>query len=343
MKRLIRGHRLRWIGAVAVSALVAGCGSSSASSSGGGAGTTASAASGSGKTYNVTFVPGVADNAYFNTIAAEMSKLAPSLNMKLTVAAPAEFDPSVETSTLNGVLASKPDLLLVTPVSGVALRPAIQRFLDEHIPVILLDSKLNDMQGISSLVYANQPEGGKLAADAMGKALGGSGQVATMNIAAGTPSLDARVSGFVDEMHTKFPNIKVVAEEEGGGTPGSNEAAMRSLLLAYPDLKGLFGVTEVQGEGAAAASQVAGKNIYIAAFDATPQEVTYLNSGRIQFLSAQDPRTEGQLGITYAHDVLDGDTKAVPSQHLLSVMGVTKANINTAAVKFRIYSGGGSE
>lgn len=339
----IRGRLMRRVvpllAIVACGAAVAACGSSDSSDTSSASDGGSATASGGDKTYEVAFVPGVAKNPFYDTIHAAMEEEAAKSGIKINYQPPSAFDPTEQTKVLNAVLPSKPDLLIVSPTDPVALRAPIQRFMDAGIPVILVDLGLTDSSGIVSSILGDNEQGGQIVAEALAEHVGGKGPVATINIAKGFPTLDARVTGFKKEIEANNPDIEIVADEEGGATPASNQTKSRSLLLANPDLAGIFGVTEVNAEGAAAALKAVGKkDTYIAAFDATPTEIAALKDGTIQFLAAQDPRREGRTAIQFAKAQLDGDTGSIEKEIIIPAIGITKDNVDDPSVEERFYT-----
>src|SRR5213078_1567038 len=53
-----------------------------------------------------------------------------------------------------------------------------------------------------------------------------------------------RVMGFTDQIKNKYPNIKIVATQYGGGDQLKSTALTKAILQANPNLKGVFGANE---------------------------------------------------------------------------------------------------
>jgi ribose transport system substrate-binding protein len=317
--------------------LAAACSSTPASSS-----SSSSGQSSSAKSYSVAFVAEAPDNSFTNSIYHSMQQVSAKYHMTVSYNQPAAFDATDQTNTLNAVLATRPSLLVLDPVDPTAVRPAVQRFISAGIPVVLVDSQLADMSGIVSSIAGDGAQAGQIAADAVGKALGGKGDVIVVNIEPGVPSLTARVNGFVAEMKSKFPGITIVANTNGGATPSSNETEIRSLLIAYPHINAIFGTTEVEAEGAAPALAAAHKtaSVYVAAVDATPEEVQYLKTGKVDFLAAQNPDLEGTMALEYGYDYLTGDKSAIQASVSIPATGVAQANVSSPSIAPYLYLGG---
>ncbi|HEY5333091.1 MAG TPA: substrate-binding domain-containing protein [Solirubrobacterales bacterium] len=281
-----------------------------------------------GKT--VVFVPGVSPLPYFDTMNEVAEEEAKKYGLNYTYQPPPEFNPEVETETLNAVLATEPDLLIVSPVDPVALRPPIERFIAKGIPVITIDGELENREGIVTSIYCNNREGGQLAGEALGKLMGGTGSTAIFNIAPGIPNLEERIEGFEEALSKNYPKVTVAAVENPGADPSDSQTKARSVLLANPDIRGFFGTTEVNAEGAAAAVKALGKSneILTAAYDTAPNEVELLKEGVLAVLIAQEPIKEIQEGMKAAVETLEGNESEVPETIVLKNKAITAENVD---------------
>jgi ribose transport system substrate-binding protein len=329
--------------AVSMAALAA-CSSAGTGSPSGSAALANSAASGGAKgTVTIAYVPGVSPFPYFDTAYRGGAAEAEKYGYTLKYIGVSAYDPSTQAAALNAELAARPGFLLVSPDDNVALRPAIQRYIEAGIPVITVGGTLNDTQGLVSQIATDNAQGGRIVADYLGGTLDGKGTVAVLNLTPGSSTVEDRVTGFKQEIQQKYPQITVLPEEYGGGTTPGNEQAMRSLLLAHPDIKGVFGVAETSAEGAAAAIAASGKTgqVKVAAFDASPEEVKELKSGLIDFLSASKPGAQLALAVDQVHEYLSGDKAAITPLTLVPNIGVTTANVDDPAITPFLYTAGG--
>ncbi|MFI7066753.1 substrate-binding domain-containing protein [Kribbella sp. NPDC050124] len=333
-----RSPRLRLRGAtaalVAATALIAaaGCSRNESASGDGKDG-------GSGKHYTVAYVPGVTQNSYFDTVKRAMDDVAKANTVTLDHQGSPNFNVADQTKVLNAVYAQRPDLLIVAPVDPVAMRAPIQRFLSAGIPVITVDQVLKNSAGIVSSIYGDGKQGGALAGAQMAKLSGGDGTVAIINVVAGVTALEDRVDGFKEALQKAAPNVKIAPVQEAGSNPSGSEAATRSLLLAYPDLKGIYGVTEVNAEGAAAALRAQNKSgkIPVIAYDGTPLEVQYLKQGLLQYLVVQQARKAGEIAMQHAVDYLNGDKSKIQKQVTLPTVGVDMSNLDKPEIQNVLY------
>ena len=322
MKKMRHGGRRNKVFFLASTAAlavgVAACGSSSSSGA-----TTTSTPS---KHFTIAYVPGATGVGFYNSLLAGIKTKAKSLGMSVVYQGAAAFSPSAQIPVVQGVCTNKPSLLILSPTDPVALEPAVQACIAAGIPVITTDTTLSNTSNIVAQITTNNAQGGKLAADFVGKALNGKGEVAVLSLSPTATTQVARVQSFESEIKSAYPNITIVATEYVGQEATSSESAVNALLLAHPNLGAVYGVAEPAAEGAAAALQSAGKTgkVVVVGFDAGASEVKLLQAGQVQALVAQLPTQEGQIAAQDAYDKLTGKTSAIqPTQQLQDVLLTT--------------------
>lgn len=325
------------LSACALALVLSACAESTAPST-----ATGGTAPSAGGDVTIAYVPGVSPFPYFDTAYRGAAARAAKYGYTVKYVGVPEYDATAQTNALNAELAAHPSVLLVSPVDDVALRPAVQRYIDAGIPVITVGGTLKNTDGLVAQIATDNYQGGRLAGDYFGEQLKGEGTVAVLNIAPGSSSIEDRVRGFSDALKEKYPKVKVLPEQYAGGAVPGNQQAMRSLLLAHPEINGVFGAAEVNGEGASAAIAAAGRtgSVRVAAFDASPEQVKQLKAGLIDFLSVSKPAEQLALAVDYAHAYLTGDKAAIKAATLVPNVGVTKDNVDDPAVTPLLYTSG---
>ena len=112
-------------------------------------------------------------------------------------------------SQLQDLVQRHVNAIVVGATNGDAVRPAVEQAIDAGIPVVGLSSIPNSPK-LASAVGADHYAMGKLQAECLGKAIGGSGEVGMMAGPAGQTWSDGRADGFRDTIKAQFPNIKIV-------------------------------------------------------------------------------------------------------------------------------------
>jgi ribose transport system substrate-binding protein len=317
---------------VAVIALVAtaaaGCGSSSSKGS-----------SSSPKTMEL--IVGTKSDDFYVTMECGAEAEAKKLGVKLTVTGPASFSIPEQKPLIDTAAVTKPDALIVAPTDSAALDPDLLKVQHAGSKIIFVDtSAANSAIGLSR-ISSNNEAGGKLAADTLGKLLGGKGTVAVISVAKGVSTTDARVAGFQAEMAAKFPGIKLLAEQnDDPDSVGTATSFMEGDITAHPNLSGAFAANVITAQGAASGIAHAHKTgkVKLATFDADPTQMSMMTSGTIQLAIAQEPALEGSDGVQQALNAIDG--KPVTKNIATPLIAITPANMNSSSVKPYIYESG---
>ena len=305
--------------------VAAGCGSSN---NGGGGG--------SAKGKQLTLIAGVKGDEFYITMncgaRAEAKKLGVSLNFQ----GPDQFDAGQQTPIVNAVAAKKPAAVLVAPTDSKAMYAPIKQLADNGSKVVLVDTTLDNAGLAVSQISSNNELGGKQAATALGKLIGGKGKVFVMNVKPGISTTDARGKGF-EEGAKAQPGLTYIGQQYDNDDPAKAASIVKAVLAKNPDLKGIFATNLFSAEGAASALREAGKlgKVKIIGFDAGPKQVQDLKDGLVQGLIAQEPASIGAQGVQQAVNALTGKptTKVIRT----GFVTVTKDNLNDPATQKALY------
>jgi ribose transport system substrate-binding protein len=316
-------RKIRWaIALFAVAALAAAVG------------VAPSATAKSAKQYRIALVTGDNHDPFYVTMNLGAQAEAKKLGVKVTWQGPATFEAAPQITVLDAVLASKPDFLLVAPTDVEALIAPIKQFDSHHVPVITVDTDVNDHSVRLGNVTSNNQLGGQLAAQYLSRT---SSTVAYVGEQRGVFTTDERWKGFEQEIK-KHKGIKYVGPQFGADDPNTATTIVSALLARYPNLNGIFASDTAYGQGAAVAVQNAGKagKVKIIAFDAEPDEVTALKRGLIQALIVQKAYDMGVKAVDYAVNYLKTGKKPPPLYRPTYVIA-TKANISKPDVAKYVY------
>ena len=146
-----------------------------------------------------------------------------------------------------------------------------------------------------------------------------------------------RVKGFTDEITAKYPNIKIVATQYGGGDQLKSTDIAKAVLQARPNLKGYFGANEGSIIGvlnAVKESKKEGKVVVIG-YDSGKQQLDAIRSGVEAGAITQDP-----IGIGYK--CVEAAVKAMKGEKLPKTIDTgfhwyDKTNIDSDAIKPLLY------
>ena len=321
-------RRRLFLGLVALALAAAGCGGND---EGGGGGGTAQ------KQYKLTLIQGVKGDQFYITMQCGAQQAAQAAGATLDVAAPDEFDASLQTPMVNAVVAKHPDAILVAPTDTKAMIPPLTQAKQAGIKLIFVDTTTeNGAELAESEIASDNEEGGREAARTLAKLTGGKGSVFVVNVKPGISTTDARAKGFEEEIKNT-PGLKYIGQEYSNDKPEIAAAKTTAALAAHPDLVGVFGTNLFSAEGAATGLRSAGasQKVKVVGFDAGPKQVQDLEQGIVQALIAQKPADIGKAGVEQAIHALKGE----PVQKKIGTgfVVVTKDNMNNPDVQPFLY------
>ncbi|MFC9998718.1 ABC transporter substrate-binding protein [Nocardia sp. NPDC127526] len=301
---------------VTAAALVTGCGGSVSNSGGGDA-------------KKLVLIPGVANEPFYISMQCGAEARAEQLGYSLDTQAPTQFDASLQTPIVTGVIANKPGAILIAPTHASAMASPISQAKNSGIKVIEVDTALEDTSIALSSIASDNVAGGELAAQTLSKLVGGNGSVLVINTKAGTSTTDQRAQGFEDELKRNHPGLVSLGVQYNNNEAAQAASIVTATLAAHPDLVGIFATNLSSAEGAATGLRNAGKlgQVKVVGFDASPKQVQDLKDGTVQALIAQNPGDIGKQGVDQAVAALEG--KPVTRTIQTDMIAITQENLSS--------------
>ena len=314
--------------ALAATALLSGCGTAGASTTG-----VSSATS-------VEMIAGTQNSSFYLSMECGAAQEARRLGIDLTVVAPQKFTAADQIPLVRGVIVGNPDALIISPASPTALDQDLTVAEENDTKIILADTSVTDRNVGASRITSDNAAGGKIAADNLGRMLGGKGSIALITAPDGGLAAVARISSFRREIAARYPGIKLLAvQNDTSGDAYDAKQLAAGDLKAHPDLVGVLGLTANATAGAIAAISKARKQgvVKVATFDASPLQMTWLGTGAVALAVAQEPEAEGADAVVQAVSAI-ADRKVTP-QVTTPMIAITRQNMNQASIKPYIYDG----
>ena len=246
----------------------------------------------------------------------------------------AEGTPTAQIQSLNNIIATHPDAILLDSASPTALNPVVQKACTAGIVVVTFDQ------------VANAPCAYKVSADNqalfeanaywLAKTLKGKGNIAQDLGLPGAP-VSAYSHKAAAKVFSKYPGMKIVASYEGGYAPGPSNQKMAAILSSGKKLDGIFGVAGVDGAVQAfldaKAKLVPGVNFG----DTSPHllQLVDANKGKgLQFQFAENPPTLSGYALKVAWQVLNKQSPVVWGMN-------TGSDPKVLLLKVRVYNSNG--
>jgi ribose transport system substrate-binding protein len=282
----------------------------------------------------IAVVPKGTTHEFWKSVHAGAVKAAKEVDVDIVWKGPLkEDDLKAQIDVVSTFVAQHVSGIVVAPLNDSALRAPVKAATDAKIPVVVFDS---DLQGDAhvSFVATDNVAAGRIAGDAMKKALGGKGNIIVLRYQEGSASTQNREKGFLGAAE----GLTIVSDNQyGGATTETAFQKSESLLLAHKAqtgvVQGVFTPNESTTFGMLQAlrkSQVT-KKVKFIGFDASDKLVTALREGDIEGLVVQNPFNMGYLAVKTMADHLRG--KPVEKRIDTGAKYVDKSNVDDPAVK----------
>ncbi|MCD1264470.1 substrate-binding domain-containing protein [Shinella sp. AETb1-6] len=250
---------------------------------------------------------------YWQIVLAGARQAGKDLGVKVPeLGAQSEADINGQITILENAVAGAPAAVVISPTEFKALGKPIDEAA-KSVPIIGIDSSA-DSKAFTSFLTTDNVQGGRIAADGLAAAIKAAtgkdeGDIAIITSLPGVGSLDQRREGFLDEVKTKYPGLKVVADKYADGQATTGLNIMTDLITANPNLVGVFASNLImaQGVGQAIAENKLGDKIKVIGFDSDEKTVGFLKEGVLAGLVVQDPYRMGYDGVKTALAVSKGE------------------------------------
>jgi len=191
--------------------------------------------------------------------------------------------------------------LLIGATNGDALGSVIDRAVAKGIPVIGVSSVPNSDK-LTARVGADHYNMGELQAQCLGAAVNGKGKVAMLIGPAGQFWADRRAKGFTEALAKSFPDIKVVADSKTADNRNAALTITEEWIQKFPDLNGIYAVTDDVAAGAIGALRAAGRlgSVKVSASNLSPVAQQMLKDGELQCSSIQQIVLQGREAVRQA-------------------------------------------
>lgn len=215
---------------------------------------------------------------------------------------------SVQNDGIGDLIAKKVDAIIVSPIDTAAVVPSYEAARKAGIPII---SVVRTVQSPSQRV-AVTGDFRKIGIDTgrwMAKAIQGKGQVAMVAGPAGAELFRNFAAGFEEGLKAS-PDIQVVFRKEGPLTREFGLRMAEDILVAHPNVRGIYCGNDEIALGAVQAVAAAGKRgqVLVTGSNAVPAALRAVKAGALGMTVDLQPRAWGALGVDTLARVLKGES-----------------------------------
>ncbi len=284
-----------------------------------------------------TYIPLISkgfQHQFWQAVKAGAEQAAKDFNVKVSFEGPeteAMVDKQID--MLSAALAKKPKAIGFAALDSKAALPLLKKAQAAHIPIVAFDSGVDSDIPVTTATTDNKAAAG-LAADKMAELIGKEGEVAVVaHDQTSRTGIDRR-DGFVERMKA-YPKIKIVSIQYGAGDQLKSTEIMKSILQAYPHLKGAFGTNEGSAIGVLNGVKEMKRKLIVIGYDSGKQQKDAIRDGSMAGAITQNP-----VGIGYK--TVEAAVKALKGEKLPKVIDTgfywyDKSNINDPKIAAVLY------
>jgi ribose transport system substrate-binding protein len=243
---------------------------------------------------------------FWQAVKLGSEQAAKDFNVRVTFEGPdGEGAVDRQLDMISTALSKKPAAIGIAAIDSQATIPLLEQAKDAHIPVIAFDSGVDSDIPLTSCSTDNLASAA-LAADKMAELIGGAGKIGIVSFDQTSQTGIQRRDGFVAQIKAKYPNIKIVGIEYGGGDHLKSAEITKAMLQANPDLKGIFGTNEGAAIGVAIGKKEVGSKVVVVGYDSGAAQMDAIRDGTIAGAITQNPVGMGYKSVEAAVAAIKG-------------------------------------
>jgi simple sugar transport system substrate-binding protein len=298
MKRLLGSLGLLVVLALAVFAV--GCGGSDnnkTSSASTGASTGKSPANvdlTQGSNLKFAMVTHSDEGSFWSVVKKGAQQAAKDEGVKL-IWSPSNNDPQKQAQLISAAISQKVDGLAVSVPNYDAIKGELQKAKNAGIPIITLNSGVDQFKQIGAITHVGQTE--EIAGKAAGEKLKAAGvkKVLCVIHEQNNIGLQQRCQGVKEGFGGSVENVNV----KGTADIATTQTELKSKLQADKSIDGVIALNPDIGSATVTAVKGAGSDAKIATFDLSPKVISDIKDGTVMFAVDQQQYLQGYLPIVF--------------------------------------------
>lgn len=250
---------------------------------------------------SIALILGVKGSPFDDALACGALDAAKKFGLHVDLFAPDHFTGELQAPVVDAVTARNPTITIISPADANGVTQPLKQMAERGTKIITVDTVVADPSFVASQVITSNVEGGKAAAAAMIKAIGGKGPVLVITNPPGSVAQDERTKGFEQGLKAA-PGVTYLGPQYQNDDPQKAAEIVTSTLAAHPDLAGIFSTNDQGAIGAITGLRQAGAigRVKLVAYNSAAAEVNAFKNNQISVLIAQDPKREGEMSVEIA-------------------------------------------
>lgn len=256
----------------------------------------------------IAFVPQQVGITYFEVANEGAQAAGEEMGVEVLYVGPTSVDAVSQTNVVSDLILQKVDAICIQPTDSESILPILKDAKEAGIKVITWGCDVDPSARDAFVNSIEYDQFGRHMLDVLAEGMGGKGQYAIITSALTAADCAAWVEAAKAQTAEKYPDMECVTVEPCDDDQDKAYAISQNLISAYPDLKGILGVTSPAPPAAAQAVRDAGKigEITVAGASEPGMSNDYLKDGSMYQAILWDVPKFGDLTVRVANALLDG-------------------------------------
>lgn len=219
------------------------------------------------------------------------------------------------------------DVICISAINSEGVRATLEACKEAGIPVIAFNTSVKNPELVKCTVVSDNRAAGKLCAQALAEALGGTGKVVEITYSTTEVCFD-RQAGFEEELKN-YPDIEIIQTRDVEKAKSDySQPVMVDFINANPQIDGVFTINDPTARGAIAALKEAGRlaETKVVSIDGSDEGKGFIKSGEMVASAAQDPAGIGRTCVESAYKLVNGET--IEEKVVVPMSIITADNVN---------------
>lgn len=219
----------------------------------------------------------------------------------------AEQKADLQVSQVETMISDGAAAIVINPVDKVGSAPCIQACVDAGIPVITVNTMVENQDLVTAHVGADDYEAGTLQMQAALELIGGRGNIAVLHGTLGHSAQVTRWAAYQDVVNAT-EGAKIVADQDSKWKTDIAQTITENWIQSDMDLDAIVCNNDTIAMGAANAIEASGKTgeIQVVGIDAIADALNMVKSGKISVTFDQNALEQGEWGVRLAIDAIEG-------------------------------------
>ena len=211
-----------------------------------------------------------------------------------------------QTEEIEDLIHEGVSVIFLNPVDFERMGPALEAARAAHIPVITIDTNVQDSDFVASTIETDNYAAGRACAEHLLQHADHA-NILLLKHSSAHSAVD-RITGFRQTI-AGHPGFTIVDEAECDGQLERAMPAMQEMLSRHPEADTVMALNDPSALGAMAALESCGRlqSFRVYGVDGVPETKELILAGRMTATAAQSPRRIGRLAAQQAYRLLDGE------------------------------------